>query len=44
MMAPGGSPFRPLHEPAIRFSQQPVALVVAETFELARYAASLLQD
>ena len=42
-VAPGGSPFRPLHEPEIRFSQQPVALVVAETFELARYAASILK-
>ena len=42
-VAPGGSPVRPLHEPDIRFSQQPVALVVAETFELARYAASLLR-
>ncbi len=42
-VAPGGSPFRPLHEPEIRFSQQPVALVVAETFELARYAASVLE-
>ncbi len=42
-VAPGGSPFRPLHEPDILFSMQPVALVVAETFELARYAASLLK-
>ncbi|MBC6989001.1 xanthine dehydrogenase family protein molybdopterin-binding subunit [Hymenobacter sp. BT491] len=42
-VAPGGSPFRPLHEPNILFSQQPVALVVAETFELARYAASILE-
>lgn len=42
-VAPGGSPFRPLHEPKIMFSQQPVALVVAETFELARYAASILK-
>ncbi|MDO7883990.1 xanthine dehydrogenase family protein molybdopterin-binding subunit [Hymenobacter cheonanensis] len=42
-VAPGGSPFRPLHEPEIMFSQQPVALVVAETFELARYAASILR-
>jgi xanthine dehydrogenase YagR molybdenum-binding subunit len=42
-VAPGGSPFRPLHEPEIMFSQQPVALVVAETFELARYAASVLR-
>jgi xanthine dehydrogenase YagR molybdenum-binding subunit len=42
-IAPDGSPFRPLHEPEILFSQQPVALVVAETFELARYAASILR-
>ena len=42
-VAPGGSPFRPLHAPEIMFSQQPVALVVAETFELARYAASVLK-
>ncbi|MGI4885630.1 MAG: xanthine dehydrogenase family protein molybdopterin-binding subunit [Janthinobacterium lividum] len=42
-VAPGGSPFRPLHEGKIMFSQQPVALVVAETFELARYAASILK-
>jgi xanthine dehydrogenase YagR molybdenum-binding subunit len=42
-IAPGGSPFRPLHEPNIMFNMQPVALVVAETYELARYAASLLE-
>ncbi|SFP74602.1 xanthine dehydrogenase family protein molybdopterin-binding subunit [Hymenobacter arizonensis] len=42
-VAPGGSPFRPLHEPEIRFNMQPVALVVADTFELARYAASILE-
>ena len=41
--APPGSPFRPLHDAEIRFSGQPVALVVAESFELARYAASLVQ-
>ncbi|MBJ6109970.1 xanthine dehydrogenase family protein molybdopterin-binding subunit [Hymenobacter sp. BT523] len=41
-IAPGGSPFRPLHSPEIKFSMQPVALVVADTFELARYAASIL--
>ena len=41
-VAPGGSPFRPLHEPQIRFNMQPVALVVADTYELARYAASIL--
>jgi xanthine dehydrogenase YagR molybdenum-binding subunit len=42
-VAPGGSPFRPLHDADIKFSQQPVALVVADTFELARYAASILE-
>lgn len=40
--APPGSPFRPLHEDKIRYSGQPIALVVAETFELARYAATLI--
>lgn len=39
----GGSPFRPLHDDKIRYSMQPIALVVAETFELARYAASLIK-
>ena len=37
-----GSPFRPLHDEHIAFSAQPVALVVAETLEAARDAASLL--
>ncbi|KAA9327537.1 xanthine dehydrogenase family protein molybdopterin-binding subunit [Hymenobacter busanensis] len=41
-VAPGGSPFRPLHDDEVKFSMQPVALVVADTFELARYAASIL--
>lgn len=41
-IAPGGSPFRALQSPEILFSMQPVALVVADTFELARYAASIL--
>ncbi len=41
-VAPGGAPFRPLHDAAIKYSQQPVALIVADTFELARYAASIL--
>lgn len=40
--APPGSPFRPFHNETIKYSGQPVALVVAETFELARYAASLV--
>src|SRR5437870_13000495 len=39
-IAPPGSPFRPLQSNEIQFSGQPVALVVADTFELARYGAS----
>lgn len=42
MDAPPGSPFRPLYDAEIKFAGQPVALVVAVTFEAARYAASLL--
>ena len=42
MDAPPGSPFRPLYDAEIKFAGQPVALVVAETFEAARYAAALL--
>jgi xanthine dehydrogenase YagR molybdenum-binding subunit len=42
-LAPPGSPFRPLQDDAIRYSAQPVALVVADAFELARYAASLVR-
>jgi xanthine dehydrogenase YagR molybdenum-binding subunit len=41
--APAGSPFRPLRDEKIRYSGQPIALVVAETFEVARYAASLVR-
>ncbi|MDB5233010.1 MAG: xanthine dehydrogenase family protein molybdopterin-binding subunit [Hymenobacter sp.] len=42
-VSPGGSPFRPLHEAKIMFNMQPVALVVANSFELARYGASILR-
>jgi len=42
-VAPPGSPFRPLYDDRIRFSGQPVALVVAEEFETARFAASLVR-
>ncbi len=42
-IAPNGSPFRPLHDDKVVYSGQPVALVVAENFELARYAASLVR-
>ena len=41
-VAPPGSPFRALYDDLIAFSGQPVALVVAEDFESARYAASLV--
>lgn len=40
MTAPAGIPFRPLHDAQVHSSGQPVALVVAETFEIARHAAS----
>ena len=40
---PPGSAFRPLEDNQVRFSAQPVALVLAERFELARYAASLVR-
>ncbi|MEM8513617.1 xanthine dehydrogenase YagR molybdenum-binding subunit [Massilia sp. MP_M2] len=43
MTAPAGSPFRPLFSDQIFYSGQPVALVLAETFEAARYAASLVR-
>ncbi|HWV54933.1 xanthine dehydrogenase family protein molybdopterin-binding subunit [Pseudorhodoplanes sp.] len=38
-----GSPYRPLYDNRIMFNGQPVALVVAETPEIARYAASLVR-
>ena len=38
-----GSPFRPLYDDQIRFSGQPIALVLAEQWETARFAASLLR-
>jgi xanthine dehydrogenase YagR molybdenum-binding subunit len=37
-----GSPFRPLYGDSIAFSGQPIALVLAEEWEIARYAASLV--
>ena len=43
MTAPGGSPFRPLYDAEISYSGQPVALVLAETLEAARYAAGLIE-
>src|SRR4051794_12343012 len=41
--APEGSPYRPLYDDRVRFSGQPVALVVAEEPEIARFAASLIR-
>lgn len=41
--SPPGSPFRPLYDSEIQFNMQPIALVIAESFELARYAATLVK-
>jgi xanthine dehydrogenase YagR molybdenum-binding subunit len=38
-----GSPFRPLYDDKIMFSGQPVALVLAEEWEIARFAATLVR-
>lgn len=43
MNAPAGSPFRPLRDARILHNQQPIALVVAESLDLARYAALLVR-
>ena len=42
-VAPEGSPFRPLYNDNVLFSGQPIALVLAETWEAARFAASLVR-
>ena len=42
-VAPPGSPIRPFYDSKIAFGGQPVALVVAEDFGSARYAASLVK-
>ena len=42
-IAPAGSPMRYLHGTDISYSMQPVALVVAESFETARAAARLVK-
>lgn len=41
--SPPGSPFRPLYDDQIRWSGQPIALVVAEDAATARLAASLIR-
>ncbi|PHN65305.1 xanthine dehydrogenase family protein molybdopterin-binding subunit [Pseudomonas viridiflava] len=38
-----GSPFRPLYDGKVRYSGQPLALVVAESLEMARHAGSLIR-
>lgn len=42
-LAPPGHPFRPLYNDKILYSGQPIALVIAENFEVARYAAGLVE-
>jgi xanthine dehydrogenase YagR molybdenum-binding subunit len=42
-VAPGGSPFRPLYDDKIKFSGQPIALVLAEDVETAKFAAALVR-
>lgn len=41
-VAPDGSPFRPLYSYRIAFCGQPIALVLAEDWETARFATSLV--
>ncbi|WP_053144257.1 xanthine dehydrogenase family protein molybdopterin-binding subunit [Pseudomonas sp. P97.38] len=41
--AADGSPFRPLYNDEVLYSGQPLALVVAQNLELARYAGSLVE-
>ena len=43
MDAPPGEVFKPLKSNEVFYNGQPIALVVAETFELARYAATLVK-
>jgi xanthine dehydrogenase YagR molybdenum-binding subunit len=38
-----GAPFRPLYDDKIKFSGQPIAVVLAQEWEIARFAASLLR-
>jgi xanthine dehydrogenase YagR molybdenum-binding subunit len=42
-VAPDGAPFRPLYNNRILFNRQPIALVLAEEWEIARFAASLVR-
>ncbi len=38
-----GTPFRPLYDDKIMFSEQPIALVLADEWETARFAATLVR-
>jgi xanthine dehydrogenase YagR molybdenum-binding subunit len=38
-----GDPFKALHDDRVLFAGQPVAVIIAETFEAARFAASLIE-
>jgi len=40
MDAPPGTVFKPLKDNEIKYNGQPIALVIAETFEMARYAVT----
>lgn len=42
-VAPDGSPYRPLYDNRILFDRQPIALVLAEDWETARFAAGLVE-
>lgn len=42
-LSPPGSPFRPLHDDKILYNGQPIALIVADTFETAAFAAGLVE-
>jgi len=43
MDAPPGTVFKPLKDNEIKYNGQPIALVIAETFEMARYAATKIK-
>jgi len=42
-VGPPGTPYRPLYDERVLFAGQPVALVLADTYEAARDAAALVQ-
>lgn len=43
MDAPPGTVFKPLYDEEIKFNGQPIALVLADDFETARYASTLVK-